>query len=97
MSKVSQEDVKQIAALARLELSEDDIKKYQAELSNILDYVDLIEKVDTKNVEPTAQVTGLTDVVRDDVKNPSTLTRDDIFSNTPVKRDGYIKVKPVME
>lgn len=97
MSKVSQEDVKQIAALARLELTETDINKYQAELSNILEYVDQIEKVDTKDVEPTAQVTGLVDVVRDDVKNPSALTRDDIFANTPDKKDGYIKVKSVLE
>ena len=97
MSKITEQDVKQIAALARLELSDADIEKYQAELSSILDYVDQIEKVDTKNVEPTAQVTGLTDVVREDEKVPSTLTRDEILSNTPDKKDGYIKVKAVME
>lgn len=97
MSKVSAEEVKQISALARLELTEADIAKYQAELSGILDYVDQIEKVDTKNVGPTAQVTGLVDVVREDVKHPSELTRDEIFANTPNKKDGYIKVKAVME
>ena len=97
MSKVSADEVKQIAALARLELTEADVKKYQAELSGILEYVDQIEKVDTKGVEPTAQVTGLVDVVREDVKHPSELTRDDIFENTADKKDGYIKVKAVME
>jgi aspartyl-tRNA(Asn)/glutamyl-tRNA(Gln) amidotransferase subunit C len=97
MSKVSREDVKQIAALARLELSEADINKYQAELSSILDYVDLIEKVDTKNIEPTAQVTGLVDVVRKDEKVPSALTRDDIFANTPEVQKGYVKTKSVLE
>jgi aspartyl-tRNA(Asn)/glutamyl-tRNA(Gln) amidotransferase subunit C len=97
MAKVSEQDVKQIAALARLELTEADIKKYQAELSSILDYVDQIEKVETKNVEPSGQVTGLTDVVRDDVKSPSMLTQDEIFKNTPDKKGGYIKVKPVLE
>jgi aspartyl-tRNA(Asn)/glutamyl-tRNA(Gln) amidotransferase subunit C len=97
MSKVTTEDVKQIAALARLELSEVDIKKYQAELSNILNYVDQIEKVDTKNIEPTAQVAGLVDVVREDAKNPSEISRDEILANVPNKKEGYIKVKPVME
>ena len=97
MSKISKEKVQEIAALARLELTEADIKKYQAELSSILDYVDQISKIDTKNAEPTAQVTELTDVVRDDIKNPSALNRDDIFANTPDKKDGYIKVKAVME
>ena len=97
MTKVSTEDVQQIAALSRLELSKADVEKYQAELSSILDYVEQIEKVDTKNVEPTAQVTGLVDVVRADIKNPSTLTRDEIFSNTPDAQNGYIKVKSVLE
>ncbi len=96
MSKVTTVDVKQIAALARLELSVSDIAKYQTELSNILDYVDQIEKVDTKDVEPTAQVTGLKDVTRVDKKVPSKLSRDEILSNTPDKKDGYIKVKPVL-
>lgn len=97
MSKISKQDVEQIAALARLDLTESDIQKYQKELSAILDYIDLIGKVDTKNIKPTAQVTGLTDVVRKDEKIPSKLSRDDIFSNTPDKKDGYIKVKAVLE
>jgi aspartyl-tRNA(Asn)/glutamyl-tRNA(Gln) amidotransferase subunit C len=97
MSKVTSEEVKQIGALARLELTEEEIKKYQIELSGILDYIDLIQKVDTKEIKPTAQVTGLSDVVREDVKKPSELTRDEIFANTPDKKDGYIKVKSVLE
>lgn len=97
MSKITPQDVKQVAALARLELTSKDIEKYQAELSNILSYIDQIAEVDTNGVEPTAQVTGLKDVVREDAKNPSELTRDDIFVNTPDKKDGYIKVKSVLE
>lgn len=96
MSKVTTEDVQQIAALARLELSTSEVAKYQTELSHILDYVDQIEKADTKNVEPTAQVTGLKDVVREDIKKPSKLSRDEILANAPDKKDGYIKVKPVL-
>lgn len=97
MSKISESDVKQVAALARLELTEKDIAKYQKELSTILDYIDLIEKADTKNIEPTAQVTGLIDVVRKDEKIPSELSRDEIFENTPEKQSGYIKVKAVLD
>jgi aspartyl-tRNA(Asn)/glutamyl-tRNA(Gln) amidotransferase subunit C len=66
-------------------------------LSDILSYVDLIGKIDTKQIEPTAQVTGLTDVVRSDQKNQSTLKRDEMLANTPDKKDGYIKVKAVLE
>lgn len=97
MSKVSKEEVKQIAYLARLEMSDKEIEKYQKELSGILKYVDQISEVDTKNVEPTAQVTGLSDVWRVDEKHPSKLTRDEILANAPEKQDGYIKVKPVLD
>ncbi len=97
MSKVTLEDVQQVALLARLELSDAESKQFQAELSSILDYVDQISKVDTSKVAPTAQVTGLVDVVRKDAKNPSTLTREQILQNAPDRRDGYIKVKSVLE
>lgn len=97
MAKISKKEVEDIAALARLNLSGSEIEKFQTELSHILDYVDTIKKVDTKDVEPTAQVTGLTDVSREDKKIPSELTRDEILANTPDKKDGYIKVKPVLE
>jgi aspartyl-tRNA(Asn)/glutamyl-tRNA(Gln) amidotransferase subunit C len=96
MSKITESDVKQIAVLARLELSAADITKYQSELSHILDYVDLIGEVKTDDVVPTAQVTGLTDVTRDDIKVPSELTRDEILENAPDTQGGYIKVKSVL-
>jgi aspartyl-tRNA(Asn)/glutamyl-tRNA(Gln) amidotransferase subunit C len=97
MSKISKEQVAEIALLARLEFSDQDILKYQDKLSSILSYVDTIQKVDTKKIEPTAQITGLIDVTREDIKKPSDLTRDEILSNTPDKKDGYIKVKAVLE
>ncbi|MDD3481190.1 MAG: Asp-tRNA(Asn)/Glu-tRNA(Gln) amidotransferase subunit GatC [Patescibacteria group bacterium] len=97
MSKIDKEKVKEVAYLARLELTEKEVEKFQGELSDILGYVETIQKVDTKDVEPTAQVTGLTDVWRVDKKSPSNLSRDEILANTPEKQDGYIKVKPVLE
>ena len=97
MAKVTEKDVEQIALLARLDLTETEKKKYQAELSGILGYVDMLAEVDTENIEPTAQVTGMTNVLRKDLKVPSDLDRDEILSNTPDKKDGYIKVKSVLE
>lgn len=96
MSKITVQDVEQIALLARLELTEKEKEKFKSELSAILSYIETIRKADTKNVKPTAQVTGLTDVTRIDEKIPSELTREEILSNTPDKKDGYIKVKPVL-
>lgn len=97
MSRVSAEKVKEMAYLARLEMNSSDVEKYQEELSKILDYIKTINKVNTKNVQPTSQVTGLSDVWASDAKNPSKITREEILSNAPEKKDGYIKVKPVLE
>ena len=66
MAQLSSEDVRHIAKLARLQLSDDEVEKFSGELTSILDYVDMLQEVDTKDVEPTAQVTGLTNAFRDD-------------------------------
>ncbi len=67
MSTITADQVRHIAKLARLSVSEGDLEKYAGELSAILNYVDVLTKVDTSGVEPTAQVTGLTNVTRSDV------------------------------
>lgn len=97
MGKISKDEVEKIAQLARLNLSESDTKKYQNELSQILDYVEQINKVNTKNVEPTAQVTGLSDVYAEDKSRPSYPGREEILKNAPEKKDGFIKVKRVLD
>jgi aspartyl-tRNA(Asn)/glutamyl-tRNA(Gln) amidotransferase subunit C len=63
---LSKEEVKKVAALARLELSEEEVETLTPQLSNILGFIDQLKEVDTTNVEPTAQVTGLSDVWRED-------------------------------
>ena len=65
--KLSKEEVKHIALLARLGLSEEEMEKYTQQLSSILDYVEQLKEVDTEGVEPTAQVTGLENVLRSDL------------------------------
>lgn len=94
--KISKEEVKRIAQLARLELSEAEVEKYQKELSAILGYVDVLTGVDTSKVAATANIAGLSDVYAEDAKNPS-FDRDEVLKNAPEKKDGYIKVKPVLE
>lgn len=64
--KLTKQEVEHIAGLARLGLSEKEIEKFQTQLSGILEYVSLLNEVDTKGVLPTAQVTGLTNVTRED-------------------------------
>lgn len=72
-------DVKHVAKLANLPLSPDEEKKYDTQLTAILDYVDQLQQVDTAGVEPTSQVTGLTDVVREDAVQDSLKLDVDYF------------------
>ncbi len=89
----TKDQVKHIAQLARLGLSDEEISKFSAQLSSILDYVAQLEEVDVKNVEPTSQVTGLKNVLRKD-KVESFCTREELLGCTelPVVQD-QIKVQ----
>ena len=93
---ISKDEVKHIADLARLELSEEEIEKFQKELSSILEYVSQLSKVDTEKVEPTFQTTGLKNVFREDkVEKERELSQEGALKNAPDKKEGYFKVKPV--
>ena len=63
---ISPEEIRRIAALANLELSEDEVEKFSRELSAILEFFAQLEEVDTSGVEPTAQITGLENITRVD-------------------------------
>ncbi|MCX6810728.1 MAG: Asp-tRNA(Asn)/Glu-tRNA(Gln) amidotransferase subunit GatC [Candidatus Berkelbacteria bacterium] len=88
-----------VAQLARIELTNVEEEKFAGQLSAVLENFELLSNVDTTGVEPTAQVTGLTNVFRaDEIKNPSGKeSRDDLLSNVPEVENGSIKVPGVFE
>ena len=76
--------VRHIAKLARLTIKDDEVEKFSRELSAILDYVAKLQEVDTKNVEPARQVTGLADVYRaDEITNPTDAT-ESLLATSPL-------------
>lgn len=85
-----------LARLSRLRLSEDEIEKFQAELSSILGYVKMLDSVDTSGLNPTYQVTGLTsqddNATRDD-EVAEQIDQKQLFKNLPALEDDHIKVK----
>lgn len=88
-----------MAGLARLGLNEKEKEKLSRELSGILDYFEKLKEVDTKNIEPTAQVTGLTDVFRED-DNPHETDIEKIkkiIGQAPEREDNFVKTKAVFE
>lgn len=85
-------DVKHVAKLANLPLSSDEEEKYSEQLSEILEYVDQLNEVDTSSVEPTYNVTGLNNVTREDAPSPS-LTQEEVLSNAFQKKNGFFVTK----
>ncbi len=79
---ISIEEVKKIAELARLELAPEEEKRHAETISAVLDYMKILNEVDTTNVEPTFQVTGLENVYREDVVVESKL-RDKLLKQMP--------------
>lgn len=94
--KLSRDDVLKLARLGRLRLSDEEIEQYQSELSAILDYVKQLDGVDTTDLRPTYQVTGLTSVEpnatrADEVTDQ--VSQAELMKNLPASEGGHIKVK----
>ena len=88
--------VKHVALLANLKLSEKEIKKFQKQLSEILAYVDKLNELNTKGIEPTSQVTGLENVFREDEPKPS-LSQKEVLSGAKNIEKGMFKIKAIFE
>ncbi len=100
MAKISKKDVEHIANLARLGISEKEKTQFAGQLSDVLSYVERLNKVDTEGVEPTAQVTGLTNVTREDEPGKQVAdraTKEELLQNVPQTKDGYFKVPIILE
>lgn len=89
-------DIVHVAKLANLTLSKEEQNKFESQLSLVLEYVNKLNEIDTKNIEPTSQVTGLENVTRED-KPVSSLTQEEVLSNTKSKHNGLFKVKAILE
>lgn len=96
MSDITLDTIEQVAALARLELTAKEKKQYAEQLSVVFDYMEMLNEVNTDDVEETCQVTGLEDVVREDVVfEVSDATKQKLIDAFPEKMGNLLKVKAV--
>ncbi|MDI9547178.1 MAG: Asp-tRNA(Asn)/Glu-tRNA(Gln) amidotransferase subunit GatC [Chloroflexota bacterium] len=93
---LTQEEVRHVAELAKLRLTEAEVRQYAAQLSAILDYAERIQEVDTSSVPPTPYVLGLENVMRDDEPQPG-LDNEAALSNAPDSANGFFRVRAVFE
>ncbi len=94
--KVTKEEVKQVATLARLELSPEEEDLLTHQLDKIFQYMEKLDQLDTTTVEPLTQVGEITNAFREDrvVNRPAT---DSLLSNAPAREQNFIKVPKIIE
>ena len=95
--KLTTNEVKNIAKLSKISLTDDEIELLRVELSQILDYFSMLEKVDTENINPTGHVVETKTTLRKDVSTRSHTNIEDILSNAPNRNGNMIQVKRIIE
>jgi aspartyl-tRNA(Asn)/glutamyl-tRNA(Gln) amidotransferase subunit C len=93
--KLTFEEVEHIAALARLSLTDAEIRQYSEQLSDILDYAARLDELDTEQIPPTASVLETPLRLREDIARPG-LKPSDVLRNAAETQDGQFKVPPVL-
>jgi aspartyl-tRNA(Asn)/glutamyl-tRNA(Gln) amidotransferase subunit C len=96
MASISRDDVLHVARLARLHLSDEEVDRLQAQLSNILEAIETLRDVDTSHVGPTASVIRLENVMREDEPRPP-MSREATLANAPLRDDPFLRVPTVLE
>jgi aspartyl-tRNA(Asn)/glutamyl-tRNA(Gln) amidotransferase subunit C len=94
--RLSREEVEHIARLARLDLAEDELTRYQEQLSAILEYAQSLQAVETGEIEPTSSVLPPRSVLRADEPG-AVFSAEELFANAPDMQDNQFKVPPVFE
>lgn len=94
--KINGDQIKNIAKLANLPVSEEEMGLYSEQLSAVLEYVNQLNKVDTSGITPIFNITPLENIVRSDIKEDC-LTLDEALENASNKKNGYFATKGVFE
>ena len=95
MTRISNDQVKHVANLARLAITEEEAEKFTKQLDAIITFAEQLNELDTSNVEPTYHVLKMNNVFREDMKQEG-LPREEVLKNAPDHQDGQIKVPPIM-
>lgn len=95
-ARITRDEVKHIGELANLKIAAKDLEKYARDLSKVINYVSGVQKAKVKGILPTNQVTGLSNIFREDVIDSSrTLSQSEALSNAKRKHDGYFVIDSI--
>ncbi len=94
--RLTTDDVRHIALLARIGMTDEEIERMRDQLSHILENFDILRQVDTEGVEPTGHSVNVTSVMRED-RSRESLSREDVLANAPLVEGDRIRVRAVLE
>ena len=94
--RLSADEVRQIAALARISMNDEEIEIMRGQMVNILNNIDVLTNVDTDGVDPTGHSVDVRSVMREDQSRES-LEPEDVLLNAPNSEDGFIRVRSVLD
>lgn len=92
---ISKDEVRHIAGLARIGITEKEVEKFSTDLSAVLDWIKQLEEVDVIEVLPTAHITGMSNISRED-RVKDFLNKEKVVKLFPESKNGYNKVKSVL-
>ncbi|OLS40906.1 Asp-tRNA(Asn)/Glu-tRNA(Gln) amidotransferase subunit GatC [Bacillus sp. MRMR6] len=95
MTRISNDQVKHVANLARLAITDAEVDKFTKQLDAIITFAEQLNEVDTDHVEPTNHVLDMKNVLREDIPQKG-LPREEVLKNAPDHQDGQIKVPAIM-
>ncbi len=91
---ITEKEVKHIAELAHLELTEKEVGLFTKQLGDVLESFEKLDQLDTQDVVPTAYTVSMTNIMREDQVEKS-MEREKILQNAPDKKDGFFRVPPI--
>lgn len=95
MSRISKDQVKHVANLARLAITEDEAETFTKQLDAIITFAEQLNELDTENVEPTSHVLDIKNVLREDVAKAG-LPQEEVLKNAPEQQNGQFKVPAIL-
>ena len=93
--KITEQQIRHVAKLARLKITDDQVKTFTPQLNAILTYIAQLEQLDTSNVEPLAHCLPVSNVLRDDIVQPS-LSNADALANAPAKDGKFFTIPKIL-
>ena len=94
--RITDDEVRHIATLARIGMTDDEVERMRDEMSQILESFDILQQIDTESVEPTGHSVDLDSVVRSDEVTESSPV-DDVLLNAPATEDDFVRVRAVLD